>query len=353
MKKARPILNILLVSLLAAGAVILVVYLASRESGRGEPEDTFHSPTVYAMDTVLDITIQGRSERQAKADADAAVALARKIEDETSQFKPGSDVARINDQAGAGPVKVSDDTLLVVRTALEYSGRMNGAFDVTIAPVVRLWGFYDQKFRVPSDEEVARTPPLVGYGKVIVDEGNGTVMLAEKGMALDLGGIAKGYAVGRMYELLRRRGVEHALINFGGAVGALGTRSDGKDWVIGIKDPRGSGGDLAGELEIKDRFVSSSGDYERYFVKDGMRYFHIFDPATGRNPSGVVSTTVVGPDAMLTDTLTKILVMGRAAGLEFMKTLPEYQALMIDSAGKTYTTPNMKSMYRIRIEEKI
>jgi len=351
MKKTKKIVNLLLVSLLAVGAVVLVVWLASREGGYGEPSGTYHSPTLFAMDTTLDLTIQGRSTAQAKADVAAAVALAKKIESETSQFKQSSDVFKINSQAGVAPVPVSDDTLLVVKTALEYSKLMNGSFDVTIAPVVRLWGFYDQKYRVPSAGEIAAARSLVGYQKVLVDEKNKTVMLSQKGMAIDLGGIAKGYAVGELYKLLKERGVKNALINFGGAIGAVGSRVDGKDWVIGIKDPRGESGALVGELKVKDAFVSSSGDYERFFIKDGKRYFHIFDPATGYNPKDVISTTVVGPTAMLTDTLSKILVMGPTAGMAFMKTQPQFEALMIDRDGKFQFTRDFRSKFALEVKD--
>jgi FAD:protein FMN transferase len=347
MKPARKIVNVALVMLLAAGAVILVVWLSSREGGYGEPRGTYHSPTVFAMDTTLDITIQGRTPAEARADADAAIALARKIEAETSQFKAGSDVAKINSQAGVTPVAVTDDTLLLVDTALEYSNLMNGAFDITIAPVVKLWGFYDQNYKIPSPEQLAAARALVGYDKVTVDQQNKTVMLTRKGMAIDLGGIAKGYAVGEMYKLLEARGVKHALINFGGAIGAVGDRVDGKKWVIGIKNPRGKSDSLVGQIAVKDAFVSSSGDYERFFMKNGVRYFHIFDPVTGLNPTQVMSTTVVGPNAMLTDTLTKILVMGPAAGMQFIQSQPGFEALIIDRDGKITCTPGMKTKYDI------
>jgi FAD:protein FMN transferase len=353
MKPARKTVNIVLVALLAVGAVIIVVWLSSREGGYSEPSGTYHSPTAFAMDTTLDITIQGRTPAQAKADADAAIALAHKIEAETSQFKKGSDVQKINAQAGVAPVAVSDDTLLIVDTALRYSKLMNGAFDITIAPVVKMWGFYNQQYRVPTEQELAAARALVGYDKVAVNDQARTVLLQQKGMSIDLGGIAKGYAVGEIYKLLKARGVKHALINFGGAIGAVGDRIDGQKWVIGIKNPRGKSGSLVGEISVKDAFVSSSGDYERFFTRDGVRYFHIFDPATGRNPTGVMSTTVVGPNAMLTDTLTKILVMGPAAGMRFIASQPEYEALLIDKDGKVVSTPGMKSHYDINAQEHI
>jgi thiamine biosynthesis lipoprotein len=353
MKLARKIINWVLLMLLAGGAVILVVYMASREGGYTEAKGTYHSPTVFAMDTTLDITIQGRDKAQAKADSAAVIAVARKIENETSMFKAGSDVQKVNAQAGVAPVQVNDSTLFLARTAVEYAQKMGGAFDVTIAPVVRLWGFYDQKYRVPSPEEVSAALRLVDYRDIVLDEANRSVMLRRKGMEMDLGGIAKGYAVSEMARVLKERGVLHALINFGGAIGAVGNKVDGQDWVVGIKDPRSEGGALMGELKINDDFVSTSGDYERYFIKGGKRYFHIFDPATGYNPVGVISTTIVGPNGTLCDTLSKILVMGVEKGLDFMKTQPEYQALIVDSSGKVFFTPQMKSKYVISVEDRV
>lgn len=354
MKQVKKIINILVITLLAAGAVVLVVYLASREGGFTEPKGTFHSPTLFAMDTTLDFTIQGRDKAQAQQHVDAAVALVHRVEDETSRFKPKSDVSNVNAQAGIAPVKVSDDTFAIIKRAQEYSKLTNGAFDITVAPISKLWGFYDQKYRVPTPEEIALARQLVDYRKVILDEKNRTVMLAEKGMEIDLGGIAKGYAVGAVYDLFKQRGVRHALINFGGAIGAVGNRVDGKDWVVGIKDPRGEGGALIGELKVSNNFVSSSGDYERFFIRNGKRYFHIFDPATGTNPTGVIATTVVGPNSMDADILsTTLLVQGPAKGLEFMKTQPGFEVLIIDSSGNILFTPNMKSKYVIEIQESV
>ncbi|MHB8895140.1 MAG: FAD:protein FMN transferase [Candidatus Geothermincolia bacterium] len=354
MKHLKTAVKISIVALLAIGAVVLVVFLASRESGNTEPKGTYHSPTVFAMDTTLDVTIQGRSTAQATQDFEAALALARKIEDETSRFKPASDVSKINAQAGVAPVAVSEDTFNLVKLSIQYGQLTNGAFDITVAPVAQVWGFYDQKYRIPTVEEIREAVSKVGYRKIIIDENNKTVMLQDKGMQIDLGGIAKGYAVGRMYELLKTRGLQHALINFGGAIGALGNRIDGKDWVIGIKDPRAKGGELSGELKVSNAFVSSSGDYERFFIRNGKRYFHIFDPSTGDNPAQVIGTTVVGPDSAVADILsTTLIVMGPARGLEFMTTQQGFEAIVIDNAGKVLFTPNMKSKYVIQVKEHI
>jgi thiamine biosynthesis lipoprotein len=349
MKKIKSIYSIILVALLAVGTVVLVVFLSNRQGGSGEPKDTYHSPTVFAMDTTLDVTIQSRGAAQARADVDAVVKVARAIEAHTSRFKTDSDVSKINADAGMAPVSVHPDTLFLVQTALDYARATNGAFDITVAPISELWGFYNQKYRLPSSQEINNLLPLVDYTKVRVDPAAGTVLLADKGMQIDLGGIAKGYAVQQMYKLLKQRGVRHALINFGGAVGALGRRSDGKQWVVGIKHPRDSGGQLLGELR-----VSSSGDYERYFIQDGKRYCHIFDPSTGYQPRRVISTTVVGPDSTAEDMLsTALFVMGPQKGLEFMKSRSKTEALIVGSAGNIYFTPKMKNKYVIEVSENI
>lgn len=354
MKQVRSLLNKILILLLVIGAVIAVVYLSSRNAGLREAKGTYHSPTLFAFDTSLEITLQGRTEEQTGADTDAALALVQRIEDETSRFKPQSDVSKINAQAGAGPVKVGSITLELVKRSVRYGSTTGGTFDITVSPVVELWGFYDEEYRVPSAGEISRALGLVDYRKLIVDETAGTVMLAESGMRIDLGGIAKGYAVEAVTDLFRERGVEHALVNFGGAIGAVGGRIDGEDWVIGIKDPRAKGNELMGELRLRDGFVSSSGDYERFFIEDGKRYFHIFDPATGRNPTGVMSVNVVGADSTVADILsTAVVVMGPEKGLDFMKTQTGFQAMLVKSNGDVLSTPGMKSDYLLQVKEKI
>jgi thiamine biosynthesis lipoprotein len=351
MKKTKGVVATLLIALLATGGILLLVFLTRGRTGEGKASG-YSSPTIFAMDTTLDINIQSRPEKDARADVAAAVALVKNIEAHTSMFRAGSDVAEVNRDAGVAPVKVHPDTMEMVKRSLQFSAMMDGAFDITVAPIVRLWGFYDQKYRVPSQVEIDRTLPLVGYKKVLVDEQAGTVMLAQRGMQIDLGGVAKGYAVGSMYRLLKNRGVKSAVINFGGSVGAIGLRADGKPWVVGIKDPRGDPGTLVGELSISDNFVNTSGDYERYFIRDGVRYCHLIDPRTGRQPRSTMSTTIVGPDATNDDILSKLFVVGAQQGLELLGRLPGYDAVFVDSEGRIIQSSGM-SKYVISIKERI
>lgn len=354
MKKSNNVISSILILFLSVLTVIGIVFIANRNSRGEEAEDIYHSPTTFAMDTTVDITIHGRKEKTAKEDFNASIELIKKIESFTSRFESGSDVSKINSNAGTSPVKVEPETMVIIERATDMSRQLEGVFDLTIAPVANLWGFYDKKFRVPDSSEIENVLPLVDYKQISVDKMNGTVMLIKPGMKIDLGGVAKGYAVEQVCTLLRKRGVKSALVNFGGAVGAIGKRSDGESWVIGIKDPRGSAGDIIGELELTDSYVSSSGDYERYFEENGKRYFHIFDPRTGFNPHNVMAATVVGDTSLEADVLsTAIIVLGVDRSFEFLKNIGGFDAVIVDSKGKVTASPGMKKKYSLNVEDNI
>ncbi|MBU4176101.1 MAG: FAD:protein FMN transferase [Actinobacteria bacterium] len=349
MKQVKGILKIIVVTALAAGTVILVVLLSGGNSGG--PKDTYRSPTLFAMDTTLQISIQGQGRELSEANVEECVALTEEIESITSRFVPDSDVSLINANAGNTPVEVHPETMEILQRSLEFSRLSDGAFDVTVAPIAELWGFYDREYQVPKPEEVEAARSLVDYRKVLIDEANDTVMLAEPGMQIDLGGVAKGYAVGAMCDMLKGRGVNSALVNFGGTVGAVGRRSDGEPWVIGIRDPRGEACDLLGKLKLEDSYVSSSGDYERFFTRDGTRYCHLFDPRTGYQSRGVESDTVAGSDPMNADILsTAVFVLGKDKGFALVGGQDGYEALMVERDGSVVMTPGMKERYVIEIK---
>ena len=345
MRYAKGIVSALLIALLATGSIILLVWLSGRNSS-GEGQAGYSPPTLFAMDTTLDFIILGRTDEQAKADVTAALAIAKEIEADTSLFKAGSDVSQINRMAGKAPVKVHPDTMAITSKSVEYSEKMGGALDITIAPVEQLWGFYNQKYHVPTDQELSVVLPLVNYKDIVMDPAAGTIMLKREGMMMDLGGEAKGYALGAMAAKLRERGVKNAVINFGGSVAAIGKGRKGNGWVVGVKDPRGDAGGLKGSLLITDGFVSTSGDYERFFVKDNIRYCHILDPKTGRQPRGVTGVTVAGPDPFLEDVVdTPLLVMGPEKGMPFIETQSGFDAIFVLQDGSTVMTPGIKTKY--------
>lgn len=346
MKRVKSTAGIIAITLVATAAIVLPLTLYRTDNG-------YRSPTLFAMDTTLDITLQGRDEKLCKADVEATYATIKKLESIVSRFEEGSDVRLINARAGISPVKVRHETLEMVERSLEFARLTGGAFDITVAPVAKLWGFYDGRYRVPPAGEIARARSLVDYRKVLVDRRRCTVMLRGRGMEIDLGGVAKGYSVGEACDLLKARGVKSGLVNFGGAIGAIGHRADRKPWVVGIRNPRGDAADLVGELKVEDGFVSSSGDYERFFMRSGKRYCHIFDPATGRQPAGVTSVTVVGPDSQDADILsTALFVMGREKGFALLKDFPGNEALIIDGGGVVGLSSGMKK-YVITVKDHI
>ncbi len=241
-----------------------------------------------------------------------------------------SDVTKINEAAGKKAVQVSPETMEATRYALDCADLCEGAYDPTIAPLIEIWGFQGECFRVPSTEEIEDSGSLIGYTLVEIDTAGRKIFLPRPGMALDLGGIAKGYIVDRGLELLSRAGIGHALINAGGDIGILGSKPDGSPWRIGVKHPRREGDIIAVISWSQKGAVVTSGDYERYFEMEGMRYHHILDPGSGYPSRVLISATVTAPTVVEADALaTAIMVMGPQRGLALVESLPGVEALLI------------------------
>jgi thiamine biosynthesis lipoprotein len=249
-----------------------------------------------------------------------------RIENLLSKYKPQSEISRLNQ---AGKIEASGDTAYVLRKAKEFWLISNGAFDITVGPLMDLWGFTDKNYRVPGDEEIRAVAPLIGMDKIIFHENRNMVELKTSGMKIDLGAIAKGYAVDCAAARLKEKKVRSCLINAGGDIFCLGDKF-GKPWKVAIQDPRED--NFLNYIELKDRAVATSGDYRQYFIKNKKRYSHIFNLKTGYPAeTGVVSATVVAPDCLTADALaTTIFVLGKAKGLELVKKFADVQAKVID-----------------------
>lgn len=290
------------------------------------------------MNTLLSIRLFSSDAELAQKALDEAFAEFHRIEilaDSFAEEKPeSSDVCRINKNAGIKPVKVSEDTLTMLEKSLAMSELSAGAFDITVGVLRDLWGFGQRECRIPADEELENGLAFVGYKQIVVDRVQKSVFLPQQGMKIDLGGIAKGYAIDRAVEKLQQMGIESAIINAGGSIYALGGRPDGEPWCIGIQDPRDEK-NLIALLKIKDRAVVSSGDYERYFIENGVRYHHILDPATGKPARKLISSTVVAQSATDADLLsTALFVLGTDSGLELIENFPGSSTVFIDSRGE-------------------
>jgi thiamine biosynthesis lipoprotein len=244
-----------------------------------------------------------------------------------SMHNPDSPVHAFNNHN----VPITDREILdLVALALQIAKDTDGAFDITVAPLLELWGFYSRSFRLPGPEEIQRCLNLVGYSNLIL---SGTELQKKKAdVKIDLGGIAKGYAIGQAAKVFRDHGVTSALMVAGGDIYALGKKAD-QLWKVGLRNPRGDG--VLGYLEVQDLAVMGSGDYERFFIHEGKRYHHIFDPKTGYPTEGLSGSFMVGPDPTVANAWnTAIFVMGPEKGLNLVERIPGMEAVMVTTSGQ-------------------
>lgn len=268
----------------------------------------------------------------------------RQIEELMSSYNQISDVCRINSFADKRPVRVSPDTIKVIKKAQDLNEATGGAFDITVGPLVELWGFGPKAevFRAPSDEEVRLALKSVGMDKLNVDYSEGTVNFASIGMSIDLSGIAKGYAVDCAAEVLRQNGVKNAVVNAGGDIFCMGMGPRQRPWKIGIRHPRVKNG-LLSVVSLTNRAIATSGDYERFFFRQKRRVSHIIDPRTGVPVSDVPdSVSITAADCMTADALaTAVFVLGPGEGLRVLEKAGAVDAMIaVDSAEgiKVYKT---------------
>ena len=258
---------------------------------------------------------------------------AARIDRLMSTYKDDSEISKINREAAQRPVPAGEELFGLVQRALDISVLTRGAFDITFDSVGQHYDFRARQR--PDAQTLAAERAHINYQLVKLDRAAGTIEFLEDGVRINLGGIAKGYVVERGIEILRHRGVRHAIVTAGGDSRLLGDRR-GRPWMVGIRDPR-KDGEVAISVPLADEAISTSGDYERYFDEDGIRYHHIIQPSTGQPASGVHSATVFGPDAVITDALsTSVFVMGVERGLSLIGTLPDYESIVIDAAGRVF-----------------
>ena len=266
-----------------------------------------------------------------------------RLESLMSVWREGSDVQRLNAAAGREPAAVSADTIAVLREARQISEWTGGKFDVTFGVLSGLWKFdHDQDNTVPDMNEVRRRLPLIDYRALRIDDPPGTAFLTRAGMRVNLGGIGKGYAIDRGIAILRRRGLRDFLIQAGGDMYVAGKKGD-RPWRLGIQDPRGPGGQTFAAIDLSDSTFSTSGDYERAFLKDGVRYHHIIDPTTGEPARGCRSVTIITDRAVLADGLsTGVFLLGPKNGLALVERLPNVDAVIVTSTNELLITPRLK-----------
>ena len=256
-----------------------------------------------------------------------------------STYIDGSEISEINRSAADGPVAAGDELINLILRSLDISVLTHGAFDITYESIGQYYDFRER--RRPDAATIQEGLERIDYRLVEVDRLEGTVRFLEPGVRINLGGIAKGYVVERAVNLLRSRGLRHAIVTAGGESRLLGDRR-GQPFMVGIRDPRNEG-EVVLTMPLEDEAISTAGDYERYFEEDGTRYHHIIQPSTGEPAGGVRSATIVGPDAVLTDALsTSVFVLGVDGGLRLIATLPDYEGIVIDAEGRLFYSDGLQ-----------
>lgn len=285
------------------------------------------------------------------ADEPAAIAAFESAFDEfdrldalLSVWKPGSEIQRLNDAAGEHAVPVDAEVRAVLATAKQVGDWTGGKFDVTFGALSDLWKFdHDQDNRIPAPGAVAARLPLVDYTALALDQSTGTAFLSRSGMRAHLGGIGKGYGVHRVMTLLRSRGLTDFMIQSGGDMYVAGRRGD-RPWRIGLRDPRGPAESSFAALDVTEAAISTSGDYERFFMADGQRYHHILDPDTGQPGRLNRAVTIVATDPTLADALsTGVFLMAPEAGMALVERLPDLEGVIVTAANDVLVSSGLRS----------
>jgi thiamine biosynthesis lipoprotein len=288
------------------------------------------------------ITVELWADDKEKADQaiDAVLEEMRHIDDSMSTYKPTSEVSQVNAKAADGPMRISKELFDLLTTAKEYSVITDGAFDITYASVGYMYDF--RKHVHPNEAQIDKALPAVNYRHVLLDPKKLTVQFSQKGVRIDLGGIAKGYSVDRGIDVLKSFGYTRAFVSAGGDSRIIGDRF-GKPWMVGIRDPRKGEGEVITRIPLVDAAISTSGDYERFFEENGVRYHHIIDPHTGHSASKVRSATVIGPYATRTDGLSKTaFVLGPEKAMEIYNRIDDIDAIIVKLDGTIIYSKGMQ-----------
>lgn len=314
------------------------MFLLSGCQGKASYDPPFADKTAQLLGTVITARAYGDNAKDA---LDKAFERVSAIENKMSRYHDGSEVDLINQNAGKEAVNISPDTYFVIKTALDYAEKTDGAFNPLIGDIVDLWGIGTEDARVPSNDELNNYLPYLNYKQIVLTEEPYTAKLTTDKAKLDLGAIAKGYAADEMRDILIKEGISSALLNLGGNVIVLGSKPGADLWSIGVQDPLADNrGDIAAVLKSKDTSVVTSGSYERFFEVDGIRYHHIIDPATGAPAErGIISSTIITPNSTDADALsTSVYVLGKDKGLALLESLPGVEGIIITDDLFVHTT---------------
>ena len=307
------------------------------------------SESEMLMGTVVTVSLYDKQDQEI---LDKVFSKVKELESILSINEAGTLVDKINEEAGINPVKVDDDTYTIIKKGIEYSELSNGLFDITVGPIVKLWSIGLPEAKVPTQAEIDEKLPLIGYNDIELNDEDKTVYLKRKGMIIDLGGIAKGYTADVISNILTEEGVKSAIIDLGGNIFAHGKKVNGDDWRIGIQDPYSDRGDKVGVITVSNKSVVTSGIYERYIEKDGIKYHHILSPLTGYPyENEIAGITIVSDKSVDGDALsTSVFAMGVEEGMNFVNSIDGIDAIFVTKDNKVYITNGLKDNFSLTNE---
>lgn len=342
------------------GIIVLVAcfifMLGCSNAGLSEPSEPAKatlpiSENYFIFDTVVSVRVY--DERMNAEHFAEIKALLEHINETMNRFEEGSEVTSINHSAGKAAVQVSEETFYIIKTAKEYAERSGGKFDPTVGPLTDLWAIGNGGSKVPKRTAIEDAKQHVTHTKLLLNENDKSVKLAESGMTLDLGAIAKGYAADVVAEYLSEQGFSSAIIDLGGNVLAMGSKPNKSPWLIGIQSPEEKRGEHLGTVAVRNKTIVTSGVYERYFIDNEQLYHHIMDPFTGYPVlNDLASVTIVTEKSINADALsTAVFAQGLEAGLEFVETMDDVEAIFVTADKKVYVTAGLKDIFKLTSED--
>lgn len=308
-----------------------------------------YSKEYFYLGTVNEITILGMNKLKSEKILNYCGEILKDIENKMSSTIPGSDVSKINNNAGRNFVNVSDDTFFVVKESIKYSNLSNGIFDITIGPLSDLWGIGTKNSKVPSNSEIKNLLNLVDYENIILDETNKSIKLKKRDMKIDLGAIAKGYAADTIIDYLKSNNVKNAIVNLGGNIYTLGNKNKNEPFTVGIQNPNLPRGNSIGNIKTTNKSVVTSGIYERYIQKENKVYHHILNPSSGYPfENELSSVTIISDKSIICDALsTSVFGLGLDKGLDLIESLDNTDAILITKNKEIYLTSNIKNQFNL------
>ncbi|EOC99651.1 FAD:protein FMN transferase [Caldisalinibacter kiritimatiensis] len=346
---ARKLQKNIIISVLVITLLLTLGYNLFFSKGKQYTNEPI-SKTGFLLGTIVEVKIYDQVD---EAIFDKVFNILDEIENKMSVNIQTSEVSKINNNAGIKSVNVSEETFNVINKGKYYSSISNGNFDISIGPLVELWNIGSGNEQIPSSKQIQEALNNIDYRNIILDKSNYSVRLSKKGMMIDLGGIAKGYAADKIASYLKDNNINSAIINLGGNVYALGARPDKTPWKIAIQNPLETRGTYLGTVELKDKSVVSSGVYERYFVHNDKRYHHILSPFTGYPvENSLLSVTIVSDKSIDGDGLsTAVFTLGLDKGANLINSLEGIEAIFIDDKQNVYITTGLKNSFELTDNE--